>query len=320
MARKKKASMNMEANRRSRTPSISEHTQKSHLSTAPKHRMPKADEIVRRKMIDKKANLRLNRFPEGTEHELQDDALSRQQQLLESSNNSPLAYHSPHDELATELERRAPNDKGKERAHPRMQENKSREFSMYESDYQEDSMSDQRRSIQPSTSSLVQYPPSTATRNQPSKGFFEGPINNVEIKGGTINHTLGHHTNLTIQVNRALCLLVCNKIYERHLGLKQRGFPLWIPEPNRSQPLPYRCKGVHVGDVGIITPSGAFSFLFNICLPRDDPINPRTLPDGFAPIYPPIESTDIRVYQEFNPESYLASKAIEKIRDDPQFP
>jgi hypothetical protein len=47
-----------------------------------------------------------------------------------------------------------------------------------------------------------------SSRNQPSGGFFEGPINNVEIKGGTINHTLGHHTNLTIQVNRALCLLV----------------------------------------------------------------------------------------------------------------
>ncbi|KAF8956505.1 hypothetical protein BDZ97DRAFT_1851213 [Flammula alnicola] len=33
-----------------------------------------------------------------------------------------------------------------------------------------------------------------------------------------------------------------NKIYERHLGLKQRGFPLWIPEPNKRLPMPYRRK------------------------------------------------------------------------------
>jgi hypothetical protein len=109
-----------------------------------------------------------------------------------------------------------------------------------------------------------------------------------------------------------------NKIYERHLGLKQRGFPLRIPEPNRNLPMPYRRKGVSIGDVGIITPSGGFSFLFNICLPHDDPINPRVLPDGFAPIYPPIEPMDIYEYL-FKPASYLASTSIEKTRNDPPF-
>ncbi|KAF9479611.1 hypothetical protein BDN70DRAFT_806738 [Pholiota conissans] len=104
-----------------------------------------------------------------------------------------------------------------------------------------------------------------------------------------------------------------NKIYERHLGLKQRGFPLWIPEPNRRLPMEYRRKGVHVGDVGIITPSGAFSFLFNVCLPPNHPINPSTLPEGFTP----IQSLVIREYSEFKPESYLASTAIEKTNNDP---
>ncbi|KAF9479607.1 hypothetical protein BDN70DRAFT_834144 [Pholiota conissans] len=110
-----------------------------------------------------------------------------------------------------------------------------------------------------------------------------------------------------------------NKIYERHLGLKQRGFPLWIPEPNRRLPMEYRRKGVHVGDVGIITPSGAFSFLFNVCLPPNHPINPTTLPEGFTPIYFSNESLDIREYSEFKPESYLASTAIEKTNNDPPF-
>jgi hypothetical protein len=81
----------------------------------------------------------------------------------------------------------------------------------------------------------------------------------------------------------------------------------------------YRRKGVNIGDVGIITPSGGFSFLFNICLPPDDPINPPVLPDGFIPIHPPIKPMDIREYSEFNPESYLASEAIEKIQTEPEF-
>jgi hypothetical protein len=74
----------------------------------------------------------------------------------------------------------------------------------------------------------------------------------------------------------------------------------------------YRQKGINIGDVGIITPSGGFSFLFNICLPHNDPINPSTLPEGFAPIYPPIEPMDICEDSEFKPESYLAGPTIEK--------
>lgn len=79
----------------------------------------------------------------------------------------------------------------------------------------------------------------------------------------------------------------------------------------------YRRKGINIGDVGIITPSGGFSFLFNICLSHDNPINPETLPEGFAPI--PIVPTDIREYFEFKPETYLASTSIEKTHNDPPF-
>jgi hypothetical protein len=110
-----------------------------------------------------------------------------------------------------------------------------------------------------------------------------------------------------------------NNIYERHLLLKKKGFPLWIPEPNRTLPMPYRRDGVSIGDVGIITTSGAFSFLFNICLPHDDPINPSVLPDGFVPIS--IQPRDIREYSEFKRNTYLASAAIKttKTHDDPPF-
>ncbi|KAF8163970.1 hypothetical protein BJ912DRAFT_283054 [Pholiota molesta] len=86
---------------------------------------------------------------------------------------------------------------------------------------------------------------------------------------------------------------------------------LWIPEPNRTLPMPYRRKGIDIGDVGIITPSGGFSFLFDICLPPDHPINPPTLPEGFTPIN---QLMNIREYLEFRPESHLAS-GIKKVRD-----
>ena len=99
-------------------------------------------------------------------------------------------------------------------------------------------------------------------------------------------------------------------MYEQHLKLKGRGFPLWIPQPNLRLPIPYRAKGVSIGDVGIITAFGGFDFLFNICRARDDPINPEELPDNFAPMYPPLNPTDVCEFREFSAGSYLASSSI----------
>ena len=81
-------------------------------------------------------------------------------------------------------------------------------------------------------------------------------------------------------------------------------------------PIPYRAQGVRVGDVGIITENGGFDFLFNVCVPRDDPINPRKLPENFIPISPPVDPTDIRKFAEFSPGSYLASSSIAESRTD----
>ena len=109
-----------------------------------------------------------------------------------------------------------------------------------------------------------------------------------------------------------------NEIYERHLWLKGRGFPLWIPEPNKRLPRVYRKKGINIGDVGIITPSGGFSFLFNICVPSDSPINadPHLLPEGFVPISPTLNALDIIEFDEFKPGSYLTSSSIENSQSE----
>ena len=79
-------------------------------------------------------------------------------------------------------------------------------------------------------------------------------------------------------------------------------------------PIRYRAQGVRVGDVGIFTENGGFDFLFNICVPTDDPINPKKLPENFVPISPPVDPTDIRKFAEFSPGSYLASSSVAESR------
>ncbi|KAF9485683.1 hypothetical protein BDN70DRAFT_537964 [Pholiota conissans] len=110
-----------------------------------------------------------------------------------------------------------------------------------------------------------------------------------------------------------------NKIYAKYLELKQRGTPLWIPGSNRVRPLPHRRKGVCIGDVGVITRAGAFSFMFNIFLPAGHPINPSELPDGFEPLEPPSIS-EIDQYTSFLPGNHLASSTITRVLNtDPSF-
>ena len=101
-------------------------------------------------------------------------------------------------------------------------------------------------------------------------------------------------------------------IYYQHIGAKGRGSPLWIPEPNRNLHVNYRRQGLAIGDVGIITASGSFDFLFNICLPADHSFNPKELPDNFMPLF--IEHEDIQKRSEFKGESYLSSASVKKSR------
>lgn len=103
-------------------------------------------------------------------------------------------------------------------------------------------------------------------------------------------------------------------IYQRHLELKGYGFPLWIPSANQNLPIEYRRTGVRIGDVGIITPNGGFSFLFNICLPHDDPVN-QQLPEHFSPI---SEAIHIDCFAEFDNGSHLASASVVKAHSDSQ--
>ena len=113
---------------------------------------------------------------------------------------------------------------------------------------------------------------------------------------------------------------VQKEMYERHLTSIGRGCPLWIPQPNIRLPIPYRAKGVCIGDVGTFNKFGGFDFLFNICRTRDDPINPEELPDNFAPIDPPLNPIDILEFRAFNSGSWLASPSIAESQTGDQTP
>jgi len=104
-------------------------------------------------------------------------------------------------------------------------------------------------------------------------------------------------------------------IYYRHLAVKGRGSPLWQTEPSSNLPNIYRRRGIAVGDVGIITASGGFDFMFNICLPADHPINQEGLPADFSPLYPRLKPSDIRRHMDYTQNSYLASASVVKHRE-----
>lgn len=73
-------------------------------------------------------------------------------------------------------------------------------------------------------------------------------------------------------------------IYARQLFPKRYGMPLFIPEPYDNLPSEYRNKGASIGDVGIITQDGSFSFVFNICKPSSDPVNSNGVPAVFKQV------------------------------------
>ena len=78
--------------------------------------------------------------------------------------------------------------------------------------------------------------------------------------------------------------------------------------------MPYRKKGIRVGDVGVITANGAFDFLFNTCQYPDQSnagINPAILPHGFELLRPVIRTTS----DMFSPGMCLPSDHVREISD-----
>ncbi|KAK1235315.1 hypothetical protein PQX77_001473 [Marasmius sp. AFHP31] len=98
-----------------------------------------------------------------------------------------------------------------------------------------------------------------------------------------------------------------SQIYCRTLYSLGHGCALWGPEPNDDLPSEYRQSGTAVGDVGLVTSDGRFDFLFNICLPGDDPINQYNgVPPGFEPLE--WDKKCLRRVKWFRPQKPICSK------------
>ncbi|KAJ7364430.1 hypothetical protein DFH08DRAFT_273317 [Mycena albidolilacea] len=97
--------------------------------------------------------------------------------------------------------------------------------------------------------------------------------------------------------------------YCSHLLRQGRGFPLYVPRPQRSLPEEYQRNGVAIGDVGRVTTEGVFDFFFNIYLAADHPINANFVPEDFHPLTPYV-SRDV-LQAEFDPGNYVSSAFIQ---------
>ena len=130
-----------------------------------------------------------------------------------------------------------------------------------------------------------------------------------------ISHSLAHSNldseDIYIETSRA-----DHEIYFSQLLTKKRGFPLWVPGPNRRLPIEYRRQGISLGDVEIINSLGVFCFLFNIFHAADHPINGGLVPRGFSPLSFDQLDRDIQEDTVYGPEAYLASSSVKRVSMD----
>ncbi|KIL61354.1 hypothetical protein M378DRAFT_167001 [Amanita muscaria Koide BX008] len=104
-----------------------------------------------------------------------------------------------------------------------------------------------------------------------------------------------------------------SEIYSRLLLKRRYGYPLYRPEPLEDLPAEYGRKGVRIGDVGRITPDGAFDFLFNVDSAQPSAINPPTLPRDFEKV-PPLQITSEDYFRQ---GAQIFSDHVSEIRNKP---
>ncbi|KAJ7913191.1 hypothetical protein B0H13DRAFT_507814 [Mycena leptocephala] len=108
-----------------------------------------------------------------------------------------------------------------------------------------------------------------------------------------------------------------SEIYCNQLLRRKRGFPLYVPGPQRNLPEEYQKTGVSIGDVGRITEEGIFDFFFNIYHPADHPINNNDVPENFAPL-PRYASEDL-FDLPYRPGSHVSTSSVQRLDPD-EFP
>ncbi|KAJ6512912.1 hypothetical protein C8R45DRAFT_961709 [Mycena sanguinolenta] len=96
-----------------------------------------------------------------------------------------------------------------------------------------------------------------------------------------------------------------------------RGFPLYVPKPDRNLPAEYQREGVAIGDVGTVTTEGSFDFFFNIYLPANHPLNTHT-PEDFVPL-PGYDASDV-CDEDVEDANYVTSPSVQETNGNFSFP
>ncbi|KAF9048912.1 hypothetical protein BJ165DRAFT_1067886 [Panaeolus papilionaceus] len=104
-----------------------------------------------------------------------------------------------------------------------------------------------------------------------------------------------------------------NKVYERKMLEKCRGYPLWVPECSQTLLVSKRKLGVDVGDVGLIENDGHFVFLFNILLPSDHSFHPDVMPEGYTPVQP-LRPHDMMLTNPLATNTAMTSAGVRRLR------
>jgi hypothetical protein len=102
--------------------------------------------------------------------------------------------------------------------------------------------------------------------------------------------------------------------YVKLLLPHRQGYPLWVPEPDENLPKAYQARGVSIGDLGYISDSGGFIYLFNICEAADHEVNAGRTPEDFRRLhFDPINGV---VYhsQMHKPNTDISSVHMRKSR------
>ncbi|KAF5312269.1 hypothetical protein D9619_002353 [Psilocybe cf. subviscida] len=155
-----------------------------------------------------------------------------------------------------------------------------------------------------------------STSSPPSSGSQISQSSDGHMSTGATARVLGAISSLSGD------LVTPSEIYRDHLQRKNFGHPLWIPGPNERASTAYRESGVMVGDVGIITSHGSFSYLFSVF---HDAAHPRNagmqLPLDFVPFATSPGACDIEEFREFDCATgcYLADDYVMRISGEADF-
>lgn len=102
-----------------------------------------------------------------------------------------------------------------------------------------------------------------------------------------------------------------SELYARQLLLEGHGHPLWSPGPSDSLSPEYKRDGTRKGDVGTLSPTGAFLFAFNIFEAGDHAINKDRIPPDFIPAPRDLLRDPDEHYNQFSPKKVIATKHID---------